>query len=436
MKEEGRTLNPKSKQNQTGFFGPAALVVQFFLTVMFFFTDYSFTRETVFGSTTATMLYNGVALMLLVGFGYLRVFLKFYGLGAVGFTFFIVTLGLQWALLVEGWIAESSIYLSVDISSFLHAGLAVASALVAFGALVGKIGPLQVLVFTLAEIACYGANKAFFLNSKYLDGFSDVGGSIAVNVFGAYFGLAASFAYGAAEPWVDKDNGVTVGPEVGLSSSYFSDNLSLLGTLLIWVSAPSFVAASLPMDSATQRLAIMNTLFALLGSTVVVFGCTTLPNQRLHVAPIRNASLAGAVSIGAVAGFLVGPGGAILIGALGGVVSCFLFAYPFPHAIYDTANIHALHGIPGLFGGLVSAVLPFFLEVPTTLTTQILGTFGTLLLASFSGSLTGFLLKVLPRPLPPFHDDTFWDTEHLDGWPDGKDVKFAHLPSGRRRDDR
>jgi len=195
---------------------------------------------------------------------------------------------------------------------------------------------------------------------------------------------------------------------------------------------PTFVAASLPMDSAAQRLAIMNTLFALFGSTVTVFGCTVLPHHRLHPAPIQSATLAGAVAIGAVANFKMGPGSAILIGAFGGAVSCCLYAYPPLAATYDTANVLALNGMPGLLGGLISAVLPCFMQVGTSWNIQLMGMCGTWVAAMLVGGLTGGILKLLPRPLPPYHDDTFWDTEHLDGWPDGQDVKVAHLP--RRRD--
>ena len=45
--------------------------------------------------------YIGISLMMLVGFGYLKAFLKAYGLGAVGFTLLIISLGLQWAMILD-----------------------------------------------------------------------------------------------------------------------------------------------------------------------------------------------------------------------------------------------------------------------------------------------------------------------------------------------
>lgn len=46
-------------------------------------------------------LFTGVEIMVLIGFGYLRTFLKRYGMGALGFTLFIVAIGLQLGILTE-----------------------------------------------------------------------------------------------------------------------------------------------------------------------------------------------------------------------------------------------------------------------------------------------------------------------------------------------
>ena len=49
------------------------------------------------------------------------------------------------------------------------------------------------------------------------------------------------------------------------------------------------------------------------------------------------------------------------MGAFGGVVSSLSFSYlqdklREKYKIYDTAGVHNLHGIPGVLGGLISAV--------------------------------------------------------------------------------
>lgn len=77
---------------------------------------------------------------------------------------------------------------------------------------------------------------------------------------------------------------------------------------------------------------------------------------------ILNATLAGGVAIGAPCAFIYRPGVALLIGCSTGVISviCFHFLIPLLYKkikLYDTCGIHSLYGIPGLLGGLWSAVI-------------------------------------------------------------------------------
>ena len=62
------------------------------------------------GSSTRALdgynLYIGVVIMMLIGFGYLMTFLKFYGLGAVGFCLLVTAVGLQWGLLIEAFFTQ------------------------------------------------------------------------------------------------------------------------------------------------------------------------------------------------------------------------------------------------------------------------------------------------------------------------------------------
>ena len=51
-------------------------------------------------------LYLGVMIMMLIGFGYLMTFMKYYGLGAVGFCLLVTAVGLQWGLLIEAFFTQ------------------------------------------------------------------------------------------------------------------------------------------------------------------------------------------------------------------------------------------------------------------------------------------------------------------------------------------
>ena len=63
--------------------------------------------DDLFGAGTTAIdgynLYIGVMIMMLVGFGYLMTFMRYYGLGAVGFCLLVTAVGMQWGLLVENF---------------------------------------------------------------------------------------------------------------------------------------------------------------------------------------------------------------------------------------------------------------------------------------------------------------------------------------------
>lgn len=83
---------------------------------------------------------------------------------------------------------------------------------------------------------------------------------------------------------------------------------------------------------------------------------------KLDIEIILNASLAGGVAIGSSADIMVKPYGSMLVGFLAGTVSSLGFAY-LSHflrkriRLHDTCGVHNLHGMPGVIGGLVSAVM-------------------------------------------------------------------------------
>jgi len=380
----------------TGSFGTVVLAVQAALTACYFTADMDLSGANDTDKSSIYNYYVGVALMMFVGFGYLMTFLKAYGLGAVGLTMFITCIGVEFAILAESYMGKGS--LSIDFLSLLNGNFAVAAVLITFGGLIGKLSPLQITVLTLVELTCYCANKVYFLK-QYGDSplIADCGGTIIIHVFGAYFGLCAAKVIGPP-----RDDALN-------ASSYSSDLFSLVGTVFLWLFWPSFVAGALPSGPGQTR-ALINTVLALLASTVVTFGLTPLLMQgKIGTVPIQNATLAGGVSIGATAN-LVGPFGALVVGGLAGFLSTWGFVKtPFFGAV-DTCGIHNLHGMPGLLGGIFSALVPFFYhDTGVVAYNQAIGLGGTLAIACVTGTLTGYLLKMTDSGASPFNDKVFWE---------------------------
>ena len=98
----------------------------------------------------------------------------------------------------------------------IGADICAAAILISFGAVLGKTSPLQLLVMAFLEVIFYAVNET--LCFKYLK-ISDMGGSITIHAFGAYFGLAVAFALYRE---------VTVGHS-NEGSSYQSDLSAMIG---------------------------------------------------------------------------------------------------------------------------------------------------------------------------------------------------------------
>ena len=77
---------------------------------------------------------------------------------------------------------------------------------------------------------------------------------------------------------------------------------------------------------------------------------------------VLNATLAGGVIIGAPSGLVTNPAAALAIGFIGGAISALCFAKLGPKLkeainLHDTCGVHNLHGIPGILGGILSAIV-------------------------------------------------------------------------------
>lgn len=354
-------------------------------------------------------LYNilvGVSLMMFVGFGYLMTFLRWYGLGAVGFTMLVTCLGMQVALLVEPLYANGFQSFELDLMAFLNADFAVAAFLISFGGLIGKVNPSQLVVLTCFESIFYCANKQLLL-TKWLN-IVDCGGTIIIHMFGAYFGLTVAKVIGVPHTMTKE------------TSSTVSDVFSLVGTVFLWLYWPSFVGGSIPAGTVESETALTNTILALLGSTVTTFAVTAALNSKmLSAVDIQNATLAGGVSIGAIANLNIQPCGALIVGCVAGMVSAVgynkvqtILLNSF--GLHDSCGIHNLHGMPSLLGGIASVVVPIVvtqgeagaLGKPGN---QLLGISVTLVMAIASGGLTGLAMKSFQeREEVGMDDSMFW----------------------------
>ena len=139
-----------------------------------------------------------IYMMLLGGFGFLMTFLKRYGMSALGFTMIVTVVVTQFAIVVFGFTKlDEEFVIKISFIEVVEGGVVAAAVLISFGVVIGKVNPLQLLFIGLLETIFVVLNA--HIGYKLL-GAKDVGGTIFIHTFGAYFGLAVGFCLRGMKP--------------------------------------------------------------------------------------------------------------------------------------------------------------------------------------------------------------------------------------------
>uniref|UniRef100_A0A8C6KAT3 Rh family, C glycoprotein, like 1 n=1 Tax=Nothobranchius furzeri TaxID=105023 RepID=A0A8C6KAT3_NOTFU len=301
--------------------------------------------------------FQDVHVMIFVGFGFLMTFLKRYSFGGVGFNFLIAAFGLQWALLMQGWfhsLDQDTGKIYIGIENLINADFCVAGCLIAYGALLGKVSPVQLMVVTLFGITLYAVEEYIILNLLHC---RDAGGSMVIHCFGGYYGLAISWVLYRPNLHQSKHNEGSV---------YHSDVFAMIGTLFLWMFWPSFNSA-ITNHGDGQHRAVINTYIALAASVVTAVAISSMFHSKgkLDMVHIQNATLAGGVAMGTSAEFMISPYGALIVGFFMGIISTFGYVIVTPFLakslkLQDTCGVHNLHAVPGMLGGFIAAIVAAF----------------------------------------------------------------------------
>ncbi len=321
--------------------------------------------------------------MLLVGFGFLMVFVRNYGYSATTGTYLVVGVGLPLYLLLRSTGMISAEPIAADsIKAVLLAEFACAAALISMGAILGRVRLYQYAIMAALAVPAYMVNEWLVLDGGLgaTRGFVDAAGSIVIHAFGAYFGLGLCVAL-TSETQRD----------MAIESDHTSDQFSMLGSMVLWIFWPSFCSAMVPPEQMPKT--VINTLLALCGATVVTYLVSTaLRKGRVASGDMANAALAGGVAIGATCN-QASPLVAFIIGSVAGAICVVGYVVIQPKLqqafkIIDTCGVHNLHGMPGLFGGFIAILI-----VPGIARAQLIGIAVTVGLAWVSGVIAGFVIR-------------------------------------------
>jgi Amt family ammonium transporter len=195
----------------------------------------------------------------------------------------------------------------------------------------------------ITDQAAYDAAMATsgFLFAK---GALDFAGGTVVHINAAIAGLVGAFV---------------IGKRVGYGKEPMTPHsltMTMVGASLLWVGWFGFNAGSALEAGGTATLAFVNTLFATAAATLTWMLAEWMIKGKPSMLGAVSGAVAGLVAITPACGW-VGVGGALIIGALAGVV-CLWGVNGLKKLLGadDALDVFGIHGVGGILGALLTGV--------------------------------------------------------------------------------
>ena len=205
---------------------------------------------------------------------------------------------------------------------------------------------LVALVYPFFEGIAWNGNFGLqqWLQDTFGASFHDFAGSVVVHAMGGWIALAAVVLLGARDGRYKKDGRVSAHPPSSIP-------FLALGSWILIVGWFGFNVMSAQRLDAISGLVAINSLMAMVGGTLAANFAGKNDPGFLH-----NGPLAGLVAICAGSDVLH-PIGALVIGAIAGLIFVKLFTYTQNKLkVDDVLGVWPLHGVCGAFGGLAVGI--------------------------------------------------------------------------------
>ena len=172
----------------------------------------------------------------------------------------------------------------------------------------------------------------------------DFAGGTVVHINAAVAGLVGAYMVGKR---------IGYGKE---SMTPHSLTLTMVGAALLWVGWFGFNAGSNLEANGLTALAFVNTLVATAAATLAWIAGEALSKGKASMLGAASGAVAGLVAITPACGF-VGPGGAIIIGLVAGLL-CLWGVNGLKRMLGadDTLDVFGVHGVGGIVGALLTGV--------------------------------------------------------------------------------
>nr|XP_057156611.1 RH-like protein IIR isoform X7 [Pan paniscus] len=325
----------------------AALILLFY-----FFTQYDASLEDQKGLVASYQVGQDLTVMAAIGFGFLTSSFRRHSWSSVAFNLFMLALGVQWAILLDGFLSQFPPgKVVITLFSIRLATTSALSVLISVDAVLGKVNLVQLVVMVLVEVTALGTVRMVISNIFNTDYHMNL---MHIYVFAAYFGLSVAWCLPKPLPkgTEDKDQIATI-PSLS----------AMLGALFLWMFWPSFNSALL-RSPIERKNAVFNTYYAVAVSVVTAISGSPLahPQGKISMSYMHNAVLAGGVAVGTSCHLITSPWLAMVLGLVAGLISiggakylpgCCNRVLGIPHSSVMGYNFSLL----GLLGEIIYIVL-------------------------------------------------------------------------------
>jgi ammonium transporter Rh len=335
-----------------------ALQAIFILVLGFYYEwDSRLKEKSEINNKNKYKFFQDVTIMIFLGFGFLRAFLKHHSWGSIALNLiggvFSFEFGL-FCLICWSSILQKSWYNGIyNFDHFFDSLYLSASYIISFGAIFGKLSFPQYLVMILVETLFSSVNYVLIRQTLKL---IDIGGTLTVHLYGAVFGVFFSIV-----SFCNENEQERINTSIHLGSDNNSNLFALFGSIILIPYWPSFNTAL--VEGNLQYRGIINTYFAIGGSIIgMIIMSHSLYSRKFKMEDIFYASFPGAIAIGGCCHIIKEFYLSIIFGLVSGVLTS-LFFYIFKKITkdnrikyHDTSEVLFYHGIPAFLGGIISSI--------------------------------------------------------------------------------
>eukprot|EP01088_Endostelium_zonatum_P018667 TRINITY_DN6058_c0_g1_i1.p1 TRINITY_DN6058_c0_g1~~TRINITY_DN6058_c0_g1_i1.p1 ORF type:complete len:609 (-),score=106.25 TRINITY_DN6058_c0_g1_i1:112-1938(-) len=312
------------------------------------------------------LFFTHIAIFVFVGFPLLNSYMRKYQYSGLVFSLLVAAWAFLWTILwrnlwgnIEGglpWERDR-----MTIYTIIAALYGATVALVVFSAILGRVTLIGLVIITFFATFWYNANNYLCL---FLLRGVDYAGPNSVWLFAGSFGIAVAtfmilpgrvFA-SRKVAWVDtafiyrRDR----------LPSYYSNVFAIIGTLILFVTFPSFNGAFAP--NAAQFRVVINVIIAICTSVVFAFlASRVFRGGKWHMLEIQRATLAGGIACSSAFAQGATPGGAMVLGAAAGLVATISYAFFNPvgekrFGAVDESGVFSYAFLPALTGSIAAII--------------------------------------------------------------------------------